>query len=232
MEGEGYACSGVNLPGNSDTPYKDGRLIAIGDDIEAVQQTVLSQLDSGNNVVVVTRSCGSIPSTAALTDLNTIARKAAGKSTSVTGVVIIAGFLLPPETTMLAVMGGDLPSQYLHGNDATPPFNGPGAIHGLYNDVPHNKALKAVWRPKPQSFGINTGSTPDQVAGLRGIPLSYLLCDNDNAVPWDAQRDTVTAFKGAGIETHAEVASSCHSPFLKLPKETARFSLGERLGSA
>lgn len=97
------------------------------------------------------------------------------------------------------------------------------AIHILYNDLEHNEALKAVWRLKPQSYGINTSSTPDQIAGLKGIPLSYLLCNNDNAVPWQVQTMTVEGFKGVGIEVYAEVADSGHSPFLKVPKETARF---------
>ena len=184
---------------------------------------VLSQLEDGRDVIVVTHSYGSIPSTAALKDLSTSSRQTASQSTSVTGIVIISGFLLAPGTTMLSTMGGQLPPQYLYENDVTLPFNGPGAIHVLYNDVEHNAALKAVWRLKPQSYGVNTSPIPDQVAGMKGIPLRYLLCDNDNAVPWNAQVATVDAFKGAGIDVYAEVASSGHSPFLSLPLETARF---------
>jgi hypothetical protein len=124
---------------------------------------------------------------------------------------------------MLTVMGGELPPQYLRENDTTLPFAGPGAIHVLYNDLEHNEALKAVWKLRPQSYGINTSSTPDQVKGLKGIALSYLCCDNDNAVPWEAQMGTVQGFRAAGVEVYAEVAASGHSPFLKVPVETARF---------
>ena len=133
---------------------------------------------------------------------------------------------------MLTVMGGQLAPQYLHENDVTLPFNGPGAIHILYNDLEHNEALKAVWKLKPQSYGINTSSTPDQVTGLKGILLSYLCCDNDNAVPWEAQMGTVQGFRASGVDVYAEVASSGHSPFLKVPVETARFvrkAAGEKI---
>lgn len=232
LEAEGYTCVGVDLPGNTTEPHIDGRLIEIQDDIAAVRKTVLSELDSGNDVLVVTHSYSSIPGTAALAHLSKTSRLAEGKTTGVVAVVIISGFLLPPDTNMLAIMGGHLPPQYLHEGDVTLPFNGPGAVQILYHDLEHNEALKAVWKLKPQSYGINTSSTPDQVAGLRGIPLSYLLCSNDNAVPWEAQRQTVEGFRAAGIDVHAEVAASGHSPFLKLPLETSRFirkAAGERV---
>lgn len=92
----------------------------IEDDIAAVRKTVLAQLEAGHQVVVVTHSYSSIPGTAALHDLSISARKTAGKTGGVRGAVIISGFLLPPGTTMLAVMGGQLAPQYLHENDYTP----------------------------------------------------------------------------------------------------------------
>ena len=150
-------------------------------------------------------------------------RESAGLPGGIRSVVIISGFLLPAGATMLAVMGGQLPPQYLHENDVTLPFSGPGAIEVLYNDLEHNEALKAVWRLKPQSYAINTSSTPDQMAGLSGIPVSYLLCSKDNAVPWQAQTGTVEGLKAAGLHVYTEIAPTGHSPFLKMPVETARF---------
>jgi hypothetical protein len=141
----------------------------------------------------------------------------------VKAVVMIAGFLSSPGTTMLAAMGGELLPQYLHEEDVTLPFNGSGAIHFLYNDLEINEALKAVWRLKPQSYGINTSVIPDQVAGIKGIPLHCLLCNNDNATPWEFQTGSVHGAREMDVDVYAEVAESGHSPFLKLPEETAKF---------
>jgi hypothetical protein len=189
----------------------------------AIRTAVETVLDDGKDVVVVTHSYSSIPGTASLAGLDAASRKATGKTTSVRNVVIISGFLCPAGTTMLAIMGGHLAPQYLHENDYTLPFNGPGAIHVLYNDLDHNEALKAVWKLEPQSYAVNTSVLPDQITGIKGIPVNYLLCEKDNAVPWEAQAGTVSGFRSAGIDVHAEVAASGHSPFLKLPAETARF---------
>ena len=234
LEAAGYDCVGVELPGNTASPRLNNRLIGIEDDLSAVRQVVLSQVEVGEEVVVVTHSYGCIPGLAALADLSTANRSISGLQGGVKAVVMIAGFFCPPGGTMLDAMGGRLLPQYLHENDATLPFNGPGAIHVLYNDLEINEALKAVWLLKPQSYGINTSVIPSQVEGLRGIPMSFLLCRNDNATPWEAQTGSVLGFRGAGVEVYAEVANSGHSPFLKLPEETARFirrAAGEQVES-
>jgi pimeloyl-ACP methyl ester carboxylesterase len=189
----------------------------------AIRKTVLSQLDAGHDVVVITHSYGCIPGPASLAGLDIATRSANGQSNGVRAVVMIAGFMCPPGNTMLAMMGGQLLPQYLHEGDTTLPFNGPGAIHMLYNDIEINTALKAVWQLKPQSYAVNTSIIPDQLAGLKGIPLNFLLCRNDNATPWEAQTGSVQGFRAAGAEVYAEVAESGHSPFLNFPEETARF---------
>ena len=222
LENADYKVIGVDLPGNC-VPLEGGESKAIDDDIAAIREAILSQLEDRNDVIVVTHSYSSIPGTAAVAGLSTQARDAEGKQTSVKRVVIMAGFLLPPGTTMLSVMGGKLAPQYLHEGNITLPFSGPGARHVLYNDIDPAEADKAVWRLKPQSYAINTSATPDQVAALQGIPLSYLATNNDNAVPFAVQEQTIAGYKAAGIDVTAEVAGSGHSPFLILPKETALF---------
>ncbi|THY03461.1 hypothetical protein D6D01_10215 [Aureobasidium pullulans] len=223
LEDQGYVCVGVSLPTNTRNPLMDGRLLGIEDDTVATRAAVMNQLDAGNDVVVVTHSYSSIPGTAALTGLSLKARKTEGKTNGVIGVVIISGFILPLGSTMLTIMGGQLPPQYLLENNGTLPFAGPGAINILYNDLEHNEALKAVWKLEPQSYGVNTSIVPDQAAGVADIQVSYLLCEDDRAVPLVMQNAAVETLREKGVHVYAEVAKSGHSPFLKLPEETARF---------
>lgn len=214
---------GVNLPTNTRNPLVDGRLLGTEDDVVAIRAAVTNQLDTGNDVVVVTHSYSSVPGTAALAGLSLKARKTAGETNRVVSVVIISGFILPPGSTMLTIMGGQLPPQYLLETNTTLPFAGPGAINILYNDLDHNEALKAVWKLEPQSYGVNTSIIPDQVVGITGIPVSYLLCEDDRAVPFIMQIAAVEALREKGVHVYKEVAKSGHSPFLKMPEETARF---------
>ncbi|TIA29205.1 hypothetical protein D6C78_10352 [Aureobasidium pullulans] len=223
LEDQGYVCVGVNLPTNTRDPLVDGRLLGIEDDVAAIRAAVMSQLDTGIDVVIVTHSYSSIPGTAALTSLNLKARKTAGNTNGVVGVVIISGFILPPDSTMLTIMNNQLPPQYLLETDTTLPFAGPGAINILYNDIDHNEALKAVWKLEPQSHGVNTSIIPDQVAGITGIPVNYLICKDDRAVPLVMQNAAVETSREKSVHVYKEIAKSGHSPFLKLPGETAWF---------
>ncbi|THZ58120.1 hypothetical protein D6C85_10319 [Aureobasidium pullulans] len=196
LEDQAYVCVGVNLPTNSRNPLVDGRLLGIEDDVAAIRAAVTNQLDAGNDVVVVTHSYGTVPGTAALTGLSLKARKTAGNTNGVVGVVIISGFILPPDSTMLTIMNGQLPPQYLLETNTTLPFAGPGAINILYNDIDHNEALKAVWKLAPQSYGVNTSIIPDQVAGITGI-----------------QNAAVEALREKSVHVYKEIAKSGHSPF-------------------
>ncbi|THX75147.1 hypothetical protein D6D04_07549 [Aureobasidium pullulans] len=195
LEDQGYVCLCVNLPTNTRDPLVDGRLLGIEDDVAAIRAAVTNQLDAGNDVVAATHSYGTVPGTAALTGLNLKARKTAGNTNGVVGVVIISGFILLPDSTMLTIMGGQLPPQYLLETNTSLPTAGPGAINILYNDIEHNEALKAVWRLEPQSYGVNTSIIPDQVAGITGIQVSHLLCEDDRAVPLVMQNAAVEALR-------------------------------------
>ncbi|KAK4560636.1 hypothetical protein LTR86_005214 [Recurvomyces mirabilis] len=234
LEAEGYSCVGVNLPSNAHEPYIDGKLVDFNDDVSAARLVVTRVLESGEDVVVVVHSYGTLVGTAALRDLSPNARKAAGHANGVRSLVIIAGFVLPEGISMLQAMGGQLLPQYLHDGDTTLPFAGPGAIEVLYNDLDTLEAQKAVWRLKPQSYAINTTPMPDAAAAIRGIHVSYLACDKDNACPYPMQIQTIDALKAMGQSVHTEVAPTGHSPFIKMPEETARFvrkAAGEDLES-
>jgi hypothetical protein len=185
---------------------------------------ILDQLENGN-VVVVGHSYGTIVATAAVARLGRDERKANGNSTNVQHIVFLSGILVPRNTTMLALMGSKVAPQYLIEGNTILPFGPPGATHVLYNDI-HDptEVEKAIWKLKPQSYTVNTSPTPDQITSLRGIPLSYLMCNNGNAVDFETrQKPFVEGFRSAGIEIYGEVANSGHSPFLKFPGRTAKF---------
>lgn len=208
----------------------------MNDDIDAARKAVLSQLESGSSVVVVGHSYGTIVAAAAVKGLSQDERQAKGQSTCVQHVVFLCGFLVPPNTSMLELMGGQLAPQYLLEGNTTLPFGRPGATHVLYNDIEDpTEVEKAIWMLQPQSYAINTSRTPDMIAALQRLRLRYLMCSNDNAVDYETrQKPMVEGYRSAGIEIYAEVASCGHSPHLKFPKETAMFirgACGERVST-
>lgn len=67
-------------------------------------------------------------------------------------------------------------------------------------------------------------------AAWRDIPSTYLVCENDNAIPGSAQEGLLENTPGHLFEI--ERCQASHSPFLSMPKETAdviRRAAGEKL---
>lgn len=79
-------------------------------------------------------------------------------------------------------------------------FGGAGVVAVLYNDFEHGNTVKTVSRLKPQSYAVAHFPNPDQVDAMKGIPLSHLLCSNDNAMPWKVQVGFIKAFGEVGVE--------------------------------
>jgi len=215
----------MDLPCQTSAPVVNGKLIDVYDDLEAVKAVVLNELDNeSNDVVVVTHSYGCIPGLSALAGLSPEARSAAGRKTAVRGAAVLAGFLIPTGARFIDLMpNGQLPPQYLLENNLTLPFAGPGAIHILYQDIPLVEQQKAIMRMKTQSHGVNICPMPDMVAGFQGIPVSLLVCKNDNAVAPEAYAGTVEGLKATDYAGHIEYADSGHSPFIGMPVPTAKF---------
>lgn len=55
------------------------------------------------------------------------------------------------------------------------------------------------------------------------IPTSYLLCEDDQAIPLAAQEAMTRMVKEKGGEVQTERTSAGHSPFLSRPDETAQW---------
>ncbi|KAK4500866.1 hypothetical protein PRZ48_009058 [Zasmidium cellare] len=224
LESAGYTVVGVSLPGNSDEPYPNNPP-NMQDDISAVRTTLLTQLET-SNVLLITHSWGSIVGAAALTALSTTARTAANHTTSVVALILISGFIVPPGLTSLEITGGKPLPQYLLSESglSTLPFAGPGPFHLLYNDLAPTEAAKAIHLLRPQSYACLTSQMPDQVAAIGDIPMSYLCCSEDHALPWERQVGSIEGFREKGVRVvRTLVARSGHSPFLSVPEATARF---------
>lgn len=82
-----------------------------------------------------------------------------------------------------------------------------GAEQKLYNDLPSPEASLWASRTLPSSHAVQT--TKLTRAAWRYIPSTYLVCENDQAVPPQFQE----AF-AATAQAHVERCGSGHSPML------------------
>lgn len=99
------------------------------------------------------------------------------------------------------------------------------ADHIFYNDLPKSTIdeimPKLVHQAKPSFY------TPLTYPAYQDVPVSYLLCEQDNAIPIVAQQAMV-GIGGPNVVSH--VCSASHSPMLSMPSkvvEVIRAAAGE-----
>lgn len=100
----------------------------------------------------------------------------------------------------------------------------------FYNDLPKDE--QAYWYQQIQTHSFATLQAPTTGASWKTIPSSYLLCENDRAIPPQAQEAMIDAAKEEGANVEVVRLDSGHSPFLSRPKETVawiRRVAGEKL---
>ena len=103
LEGHGYKCVTVALPSTQSPELPPATL---EDDTAAVRYAVMSELDQGNNVVVVAHSYGGTPANNALKDLDSKSRSSAGASTSVLALAFLCAIPYPANVSFVKGLGG------------------------------------------------------------------------------------------------------------------------------
>jgi hypothetical protein len=83
----------------------------------------------------------------------------------------------------------------------------------FYNDLPSETAN--TWSSQLHHQAWPTFQTPLSHAAYKDVPSTYLLCEQDAAIPLVAQQ-AMAGFVGEGITTH--LCKSGHSPFLSMPE--------------
>ncbi|KAF5016662.1 hypothetical protein F66182_11587 [Fusarium sp. NRRL 66182] len=87
------------------------------------------------------------------------------------------------------------------------------ADHVFYNDLPKSSMENLISSLKHQSKA--SFFTPLTYAAYQDVPVSYLLCENDNAIPIQGQQAMV-GIGGPNVTSHFCTAG--HMPMLNMPE--------------
>jgi pimeloyl-ACP methyl ester carboxylesterase len=228
LESHGYKVVNVNCPSTNDTQT----LSTFDDDCEAVRAAVLHELDTAD-VLMVPHSYGGTVTTNALEGLSSTSRSASGYATSVVGIAYLCAAVLPPGIAFLEPFGGKaLPIHDLSANDGLVRVGPPGPQHYFYNDLSDSEAAHWASLLRPQSWIAVTNCIGKAEAYME-IPVHYLFCTKDQAIPFEGQKAMVAQAEArSGKKFRTEELDCAHSPFLSMLKETVEFvrrSAGETL---
>ena len=120
--------------------------------------------------------------------------------------------MLEPGQALLDAMRHELPP-WIAVDEAAGTHLAQDTERSLYGDCPPDVASAAAERLTPQS--VAAIATPQTVAAWQELPSTYVICDQDQAVPPPAQ--DAMASRSATVER----LPSSHSPFLSRPDDVA-----------
>ncbi|KAM0274932.1 hypothetical protein ACHAQH_007741 [Verticillium albo-atrum] len=174
------------------------------DDVKVIQASIKPLLGAGDEIITVCHSYGGVPGTATV-EGNTVEERAArGLKGGIKAVIYVAAFALPQRgLSLLDAVGGTFPDHF----DVHKHYVGAGEdlaaaiLAGASTDEPRPVLLKQ----SRASFETQA----QFVAADVKVPKIYVLCENDGAVPPEAQ---LAMAQAAGAEVVR--LTSGHSPYL------------------
>lgn len=189
----GFDVTAVDLVSHAPAGLDTGDLY---DDVAVVRRAI-DEVEGP--VVVVAHSYGGVPTT-----------EATAGAPNVAHIVYLTAFMLDEGESLFATVGSVRPDWWIMADDGrTVTVDHPGAI--FYNACPPELAAEAAGRLQPQS--ISSFEQPVRAVGWRDVPTTYVICDQDAAIPVFAQ-EQMSQRAGDLRRLDAD-----HSPFLMLPDE-------------
>ena len=194
LQAQGWPTQVVALP-SSATIDPEATGAGVEEDA-AVVRAALQDIDGP--VVVLAHSYGGIPVSQAIAD-----------APNVVHVVYLAAYQLDVGESMFSI------------HDVPPPASAAGLMpitgepHAMfYADVPTDLADQAIARLTSQS--LRSCMEPLTAAGWHHVPSTYVICENDGALPVDLQERL--ALRSRDVRR----LPSGHSPFLSMPNALAQ----------
>lgn len=207
-------------------------------DIDALRTLVEQEVSAGKDVVVISHSWSGLPVNSALDGLSKTERQAAGESGGVSKLIFISAFIPDVGESLIGAFGGVAPDWY--DRDVSQSFISfvlpeipilpqPQEVNGtvsavdpyslFFHDCPDGKQWAQTLRPHAWA----TKNSPATSTAYTRIPSTYLLCENDRAIPLFVQQLMVDKARGKGAQITTETIATGHSPWLVDPEPVAAF---------
>ncbi|EXJ54706.1 hypothetical protein A1O7_10047 [Cladophialophora yegresii CBS 114405] len=224
LQQHGYETEAVAL---ATVDPKDPPNTHVDDDVQVISNAINKILLSGKDVVLVSHSYSGIPAQSAAYSF----LKQDQNGPRLKAIAMMCSFLYPPKTALLAATGGKPLQLHVVSADETlvDVSDDPGPEVAFYSDVSPEEAAAAKAMLKSHSWRSKTLPPSAEGVGYWEIPTSYLVCENDKALPADLQRKWITdanealKARGTDLRIREEQVESGHSPFLSKTEQTAAF---------
>ncbi|KAF4972351.1 hypothetical protein FSARC_1073 [Fusarium sarcochroum] len=193
---------------------------SIQDDIAFIKEIVNKEAAAGTHLTAIGHSWGGMIASAALADFAISSQSNTG---GVVDIILIGAFVPSENDSLAGLFGGILPPFLVTQPNKTLVPTDP--IHHFYHDLGEEEAQ---WAERTMvAHGSDAQYAPincDKVA-WRVIPLTYIICENDQGLPSFVQEMMIGKVEEQGFKVQRYRLPASHSPFLSMPGEVAEIVL-------
>lgn len=191
------------------------------EDSKAVADAIDSLTAAGEDVVVLMHSYGGVPGTEAVAAVceKSNVQTAAHNRGKILKLVYLAGLMVPKGENLVMQYGEtakDLPIEVKDGL-----MRPTAPLEQFYNTTPQHLADDAISKLAPVAASSFVTSAKYDGWKDYGLPVAYIICTRDGALPVSIQKMFVRRMNDAGVSVTAHLIDSDHSPFLSKAKDVA-----------
>ncbi|KAL4813974.1 Alpha/beta hydrolase fold-1 [Aspergillus spinulosporus] len=185
----------------------------LADDIASLSSVLKKPVElEGKDVVVIGHSYGGVVASNAVEVLAKADREAVGQNGGVVRIAYMAAFALDKDQSLLDMLGGQyLPWMDVEGDYVRCNAEAEIAMHDLAPEERQKWSSELVHTSRAVFSGTSTYEP------WHRIPSSYILCEEDLALPLQLQ-EMMAAKLGTDLKYRLK---SSHSPFLSMPDSLA-----------
>ncbi|KAJ6441613.1 G-protein coupled receptor [Purpureocillium lavendulum] len=186
----------------------------IHDDVQFIKDIVAKEAAAGTHLAVMGHSWGGMISNASLAEFAVDRNSDKG---GVTDIILFCAFIPSEGDSLAGLFGGELPPWLVPQPDDTVIWVDP--IARLYNDVSPEEAKWANELCVPFGHKVQYMPIKCERIAWRDIPLTYITCEDDQAIPAAVQDGMVDKVEQQGIKVRKYRLPASHSPFLSMPEK-------------
>ncbi|KAJ5610995.1 alpha/beta-hydrolase [Penicillium lagena] len=204
-----YEAVGVTMPSVDSSPPH----ASWDQDAQAVRRVILEYLDAGRDVIAVAHSFGGIAMSEAVKGLGKQDREKQGLKGAVVRLIYMTAMALPKGQTHVGQIKPTTPEEEEIERQRQE-MQAKYEIIGLvfYTGCDPKDVQEAV--DMLGSFPTGPLSVPATYSAFKEIPSTYIVCNNDLALPVSVQKRMIAQGEGA---FHVEECNEGHSPFMSNP---------------
>ena len=210
LQQAGYEVEGIDYPSSSPNPTNKN----FDPDVKVVREAIARLADQGNDVMVVVHSASGIIAGEAAKGLSKADREKDGNVGGIVRMAYICAFAAPEGVALYDAIGGPAPWHIIEGSTV----RSSQEKDIFYNLCPPEVAEENI--AQLVLFAKGTFESKPTYSAWKHIPSTYLVCENDHAIPLAAQEAMISQ---EGAKFDVVRCSADHSPFLSMPDFTAEF---------